>query len=344
MTTPQIFENIIGHEETLRLLHSLLSGNSIPHALLFSGPQAVGKRTVARACASALLTAPFCEDNQQFKQQQQFIAVGTHPDLYLISVQPEKKDIAVEEIRELRTKLQLKPYYGVSRVAVIDEAHRMSAAAMNALLKTLEEPAPGTYLILVSHSGHRLLPTIVSRCQTFHFSELPESRLLALLQKLLQTSSLPQEALTQLAHFAKDSLFLLDIERFIDPLTLAVNDHAGFEEHCSEVLAQLKALESKFARLLAPASSLSRAVSLATELGSVKDSPHFAWNVLRNVCRRNVCNTTARNDPRWGDLLLETLESERLVFERNANPHLQFTSLLVKMWGLGSGEESRAHG
>src|SRR5690606_19739146 len=88
-----------------------------------------------------------------------------HPDLHLVFPEPEKRTIGIEQIRELSEALSMKGFRGGAKAAVIEPAEAMTLAAANALLKTLEEPAAQTFLLLVSHQPHRLLPTIRSRCQ-----------------------------------------------------------------------------------------------------------------------------------------------------------------------------------
>ncbi len=145
-----------------------LAAGRLGHALLLSGPAGLGKRTVVERLTTYVLSggAPAAE-----ARNRPLIAAGTHPDLHVVSFVPNKEgtrlrtEIVIEQIRELGQQLALTPQYGQAQVAIIDPADALNTAACNALLKTLEEPAPGRYLWLVSARPGRLPATIRSRCQ-----------------------------------------------------------------------------------------------------------------------------------------------------------------------------------
>ena len=145
---------------------------NLPHALLFNGPAGLGKQQLAVGLAQSILcenpgddgnACGHCRSCQLFK-------AGNHPDYIVIEPEEGKKSIAVDQIRQLDSFQSLKAHYGMGKVILIVPADVMNANAANALLKTLEEPSPGTVLILSTDRPMVLLPTIRSRCQsiTFH--------------------------------------------------------------------------------------------------------------------------------------------------------------------------------
>lgn len=169
----------LAHRETYRHLDQLRATGRLPHALIFLGPEGIGKQLVARHLAKALLceekSAP-CGACRSCLQAAQ----GQHPDLW--SLEPDNGRIKIDAIRELKKTLNLPPLVSKLRVVLISEAHALNAAAANALLKTLEEPPPATYFLLASHAAGWVPRTILSRCQKVRFSPLPDEVLVEILR------------------------------------------------------------------------------------------------------------------------------------------------------------------
>jgi DNA polymerase-3 subunit delta' len=144
------------------------------HALLLAGPEGIGKRDLALVLAQSLLCEQPTPEGLACNAcaSCHYVAAGQHPDLRLVEPVDVDDDgtvtstewIAVDKVRALIDWAQLTSHRGVAKVAIVAPAERMNAAAANALLKTLEEPPPSTYLLLVAHQPGRLPPTIVSRC------------------------------------------------------------------------------------------------------------------------------------------------------------------------------------
>lgn len=155
------------------------------HGLLICGPAGLGKRAVADRLAQHVLAGG---DPAARIRNAQLIAAGTHPDLHVVSFIPTKDgsklrtEIVIEQMRELSQKLSLTPQYGAAQVAIVDPADSINRAACNALLKTLEEPAAGRYLWLISAQPARLPATIRSRCQRMEFKLPPHGEALAWLR------------------------------------------------------------------------------------------------------------------------------------------------------------------
>ena len=148
---------IIGHQKQLNYLKRMAESGKIPHALLFSGQEKLGKKTIALEFISRLFEEPGVPK----------ILGGRHPDFILI--EPQGKQIQIDQIRDLSWRLSLKPIKAQLKAAIIDESHSMTREAQNCFLKTLEEPKGNTLLILVTEKPNFLLPTIISRCQIIKF-------------------------------------------------------------------------------------------------------------------------------------------------------------------------------
>jgi DNA polymerase-3 subunit delta' len=182
------FESIIGHEAAVARMRLALT-HGFPHALLITGPRHAGKATLAYALASALLETERPE---------------IHPDFRLIERQADlktkklKKGIAVDEIRAVRDFLHLSAATGGRKVVIIDGAELLSDEAANALLKVLEEPPEGSYLILVAQEAGLVLVTIRSRAATLALNRVPDEEIEA---ALVARGVLPVEA-KERANFA----------------------------------------------------------------------------------------------------------------------------------------------
>jgi DNA polymerase-3 subunit delta' len=172
---------LLGHEWAVEFLRSGLAQGRTAHAYLFTGPDKIGKRTLALALARSIncesspgessLPLQPCGECLSCRNIQR----GVHPDVQVINreVQAEmlsqdpakKRELGVDTIRILQRDVNLKPYQGRRKVYIIDEAETLSEEAVNSFLKTLEEPPPSTIFVLLSLTEEALLPTLVSRCQ-----------------------------------------------------------------------------------------------------------------------------------------------------------------------------------
>jgi DNA polymerase III subunit delta' len=166
------FSEVLGHARPLGLLSRSIVRGSLPPSLLFTGPEGVGKRLVARAVAEALnCLAPRDGDACGTCTACRRIVKGTHPDV--IAIAPEDAGaIKIDQVRPAIAATAYRPFEGRSRVVVLDDADRLGVDAENALLKSLEEPPPASVFILVTARPEMLLPTIRSRCSQLRFGRL----------------------------------------------------------------------------------------------------------------------------------------------------------------------------
>lgn len=157
---------VAGHRAAQTQLEEILAAGRLPGAIMLSGPQGIGKATLAFALARRILTMTADEDAHRVDDQ---VAAGVHPNLFVLRRQPREGKgfytvIRVDEVRELREDIRMTRGRAGHRVAVVDAIDDCNASAANAMLKTLEEPPPETTFLLVSHRPGLLLPTIRSRC------------------------------------------------------------------------------------------------------------------------------------------------------------------------------------
>jgi len=328
-TQYQFLSKIIGQAEAVQQLASTLESGRMPHALLFSGPEGVGKYFTARMLA--------CEFLGLDQERLELARAGTHPDLHLIVDDPTKKQLAVQDVRELLEDLSLRPYYGGSKVAIIQEAHRLSPAASNALLLSLEEPPENTYFILVSSAPHRMLPTIISRCASTRFSALSD----AALEQILKAPpfSLKLDAMLY-AETLGDSLELLKSSKWLDPLTLNISDDALFAEALENIGNHYRKLKTRIQEALEPNSAAyPRALDLSAEIAAAKD-PVFDsvfWHFVRSELRSRLHSSNDKTATLWASALEDSIEAEKMIVERNANRELQVLSFLIRSAEMQAG-------
>ena len=176
------FSNTVGHQRPLNQLARAIEGGKLAHAYLFSGPEGVGKRSIAEGLCAALNCAVAPARGCGTCATCERLSHGTYSDLIVLS--PDGAFIKIDQVRALEGRLAFAPHEGRYRVIVIDGAERLNPSAANALLKSVEEPRPGTLFVLVSAAEHKVMPTLVSRCQRLRFAPLSSAEVDHVLRQL----------------------------------------------------------------------------------------------------------------------------------------------------------------
>lgn len=191
---------VVGQEHITTVLEQALSQGKIAHAYLFTGPRGVGKTSIARILAHQINSLPYSEEQN-------------HPDIIEIDAASNN---SVEDIRDLRDRIEVAPFSAKYRVYIIDEVHMLSKSAFNALLKTLEEPPAHAVFILATTDAHKLPATIISRTQQFSFHLISKEKVVEHLAFIAKNEGvkISREALEILAEKGggsfRDSISLLD--------------------------------------------------------------------------------------------------------------------------------------
>jgi DNA polymerase-3 subunit delta' len=334
--------DILGHEWAVSLLQRHLSMGQVRHAYLFTGPDSVGKRSLAIRFAQALnCEAPpapgeFCGKCRSC----QLIPAGTYPDLHIVEAEDVGGVLKVDQVRQLQRQLALAPFEGRWRIALLLRFHEATASyganAANALLKTLEEPAPKVVLLLTARSSISLLPTIVSRCEVIPLRALPMSQIEAALKARGETEE-RSELIAGLSEgrpgwalqMAEDPGALSKRTSLADDLlTLLVSDRGERFEYCERfdprvAKKALKHVRQNALETLEVWASLWRDVMM--QAFGVSASP-------RNAHRfQDIKNLAAGiRHERVLEMLEATLHT-RDAMERNVNVQLAMETLMLDM-------------
>lgn len=291
---------IRGHQNQLEHLHLLLQSNKLPHALLFTGPEGIGKKQVALQFAQEI----FCSLTDGKRgcghcSSCLRIIQNTHPDF--ICIEPESHLIKTDVIRQLKQKLSLQPLEAPYKIALINEAQCLHSSAANVLLKTLEEPPEKTLLILISSSPYKLLRTILSRCQKLSFSPLNTHDM----QELMQELGHPMASNTERLALAQGSpgLFL------------------KFSEEAFELVQN-----NIFPSLEKQPKDLMKLLEIAEKISKEDDLAESVLNIL--LMKWNQSKSTQKTD---AEKMEAIYQAARKFKETHVNPQLTFENLFLKL-------------
>ncbi|MBI1866510.1 MAG: DNA polymerase III subunit gamma/tau [Candidatus Staskawiczbacteria bacterium] len=211
---PQSFSEIIGQEHIVQTLTNSISAKSISHAYLFTGPRGSGKTTIARLFAKAIN----CHDLSSFEpcnKCSSCLEIMQSKSMDLIEIDAASHT-GVDDVRELIEGIKFSPVKSKYKIFIIDECHQLSKSAANALLKTLEEPPGHAIFILATTEVHKMIPTIISRCQRFDFKRLQISEIIKKLEFISKKENIKFEdsALSLIAFNSRGSF--RDAESLLD--------------------------------------------------------------------------------------------------------------------------------
>ena len=271
---PSNFDEVAGQEHIVKTLKNALSTSKLAHAYLFAGPRGTGKTTMAKILAKALN----CDEGfgHICNECKNCLAIndGSHPDVLELDAASNN---GVDEIRELIDKVKYGTILGRYKVYIIDEVHMLSTGAFNALLKTLEEPPEHVIFILATTEPHKILPTILSRCQRYDFNKLSDADIHGRLKEVLMHEGIAysEEAVKIIVSLAdggmRDALSMLDQVLAYSNNRLEVKDILDIFalESKEEKIALLNAIIDK--NVADVLERINRYVSLGTDINRLTD-------------------------------------------------------------------------
>src|SRR5574342_1303810 len=181
---PQQWDAVVGQDHVVTTLKNAIAADRVAHAYLFAGSRGTGKTTLARLLAKAVNCLNPDPTQRPDNECENCRAVNENRFLDLIEIDAAS-NTSVDDVRDLRDKINFSPSQGKYKIYIIDEVHMLSTAAFNALLKTLEEPPPHAVFIFATTEVHKIPATILSRCQRFDFKRIPFKELQQHLAKIV---------------------------------------------------------------------------------------------------------------------------------------------------------------
>src|SRR4051812_13211870 len=202
---PQDFDEVVGQEPVVRTLKNAITGGQVRQAYLFAGPRGTGKTSLARILAKGLNCAQGPTATPD-KTCHSCVAIANGTSLDVVEMDAASQR-GIDDIREIRERVVLQPVEGRHKVYILDEAHQLTDAAFNALLKLIEEPPPHLVFVFCTTDLAKMLPTVRSRCQTFVFSRPRFPELIRLLTRVAEGEGIetPEAALSLIARSARGS-------------------------------------------------------------------------------------------------------------------------------------------
>ncbi len=322
--------DILGHEWAAELLKEHVAHQTFRHAYLFTGPQGVGRRTLALRFAQALNCPQPIAPGEPCRTCRTCLQIENmrYPDLDVVQSEFQGANLKIDQVREIQSRLALAPYQGRYRVAIFLRFEEATAGASNALLKTLEEPPERVILILTAESGESLLPTIVSRCELLRLRPLR----IDIVQQGLETRwGLPADEARLLAHLSGGRI------------GYAIALHKS-----PELLEQRKTLLDDHQRLLV--SSRVERFAYVEKLASDKDRLIRALEIWQSLWRdvflrasgsqsplanldrlEDIENLAGRLEVEVAANMVTSLQSKLSLLEKNVNPRLASEVLMLEL-------------
>jgi len=322
---PQTFSEIIGQEHVVKTLTNAISSGMISHAYLFAGPRGCGKTTIARLLAKAVN----CQNRKNGEYEPcnrcsscQEIMEGRSIDLIEIDAASHR---GIDEVRELRDGIKFVPTKSKYKVFILDEAHQLSKDAANALLKTLEEPPSHAIFVLATTEIHKMIPTIISRCQRFDFRKLTVPEIIKRLEFICEKEKVKVEkpALELLALNSTGSI--RDGESLLDEVLTFAGEKSEIKAGDIKDLLGLVEIElvSKFTDFLCQKKAM-EAINFLNEITEkgldLQEFSKSLINYLRQALILKITGTGQTENPLITGLTKEELaklENQTVNFKEN---------------------------
>lgn len=347
---PQNFNTVVGQSHITTTLKNAINNNQLAHAFLFCGPRGVGKTTCARILAKTINCENKTPDGEACNTCNSCVSFDNGTSLNIHELDAASNN-SVDDIRALVEQVRFAPQAGEYKVYIVDEVHMLSAAAFNAFLKTLEEPPPYAIFILATTEKHKILPTILSRCQIFDFKRITNNDTVEHLQEICVKEDIEAEktALHIIAQKSegcmRDSLSILDkIVSFTDGHLTYANtlEHLNIldEDYYFKLLEFLQQQQLSDALLLLDTilqkgfeadSFIEGFTEFARNLLVSKDPKAVSLLEVADDFKEKYLSWAQKTDTGWILATLNLLSDANMGFKTARNKKLFTEMLLIKL-------------
>ena len=341
---PKTLDDICGQDIIVKIIKNSIINNQINHAYLFAGSRGTGKTSIAKIFAKIIN----CEHPINCQPCGKCTSCTQENNSDIIEIDAASNN-GVDEIRELRNKVNLLPAYGKYKVYIIDEVHMLTQGAFNALLKTLEEPPAHVIFILATTDPHKVIETILSRCQRLDFKKISDEAIVENLTKIAQKENIEidKDALYEIAKLAdggmRDSVGMLDQARAYTEGKITINDIHDIngtltEKDLSQLLENI--IDSKLDEILEKIDNyndkgknfvklMEEFISFVRNIILFKEAPNYFKEKVQNI--ENYQNISEKITINELFSIIESLNKYSFEMKNNNNTKLLFELAFIKI-------------
>jgi DNA polymerase-3 subunit gamma/tau len=322
---PQLFNTVVGQAHITTTLKNAIKNDQLAHAFLFCGPRGVGKTTCARILAKTINCESKTKDGEACNKCNSCVSFNEGTSLNIHELDAASNN-SVDDIRTLVDQVRFAPQAGKYKVYIIDEVHMLSSSAFNAFLKTLEEPPPYAIFILATTEKHKILPTILSRCQIFDFKRITNNDTVEHLQEICDKEDVKAEKAALQVIAQKSEGCLRDALSIMDKIVSFTNGELTYQN----TLEHLNILDADYYFKLMDC-MLKQDLSGGMLLYDDINKKGFEGDLVLNGFAEFIRNLLVCKDEKVANLLeaVESFREKYITSAKNISPSLLISALNI---------------